>query len=62
MSRETKCWKGKGWLIESLYHSLRNLDLILETMENFVEGAMVIFRFEIIHLDDSVKDRFKGDY
>lgn len=41
---------------------IKELNLILETMENFVEGAMVIFRFEIIHLNDSVKGRFKGDY
>lgn len=33
-----------------------NLDLILETMGNLVEDAMVLFRFEIIHLGDSMKD------
>ena len=49
----------EGGSQEVLYHLLMNLDLILQTMENLVEDAMVLFGFEIIHLSDSMKD-FKG--
>ena len=52
-------WVGKQYAkkVESgsrgvLCHLLMNLDLILETMGNLVEDAMVLFRFEIIHLGD----------
>lgn len=52
LTKRKQCWKGIGWLTKSLYLSPRNMNLILKTIKNLLESALVIFRFEIIHLGD----------